>query len=122
MIGSFVLDCVYLLPKIYGMINLMFWDLTILKFLRKKLQHKNISAIVNLRQQEKTMVSKITKIADKLVKVNENFTVNMYDNGFMLEVSGRNKKDDYATAKIMVTSINELVDLIRETAEMERVD
>ncbi len=89
---------------------------------KKKLQHKNISAIVNLRQQEKTMVNKITKIADKLVKVNENFTVNMYDNGFMLEVSGRNKKDDYATAKIMVTSINELVDLIRETAEMERVD
>jgi len=68
------------------------------------------------------MVNKIPKIADKLVKVNENFTVNMYDNGFMLEVSGRNKKDDYATAKIMVTSINELVDLIRETAEMERVD
>ena len=31
----------------------------------------------------------VSKVSDKLTKVNENFSVNMYDNGFMLEVSGK---------------------------------
>ena len=26
---------------------------------------------------------------DKLAKVNDNFTVNMYDNGFMVDIGGR---------------------------------
>ena len=62
---------------------------------------------------------KISKLSDKLDKVNESFTINMYDNGFMIEVSGR-KDDDWCTAKIMVPSIEELVVLIKEAAEMER--
>jgi hypothetical protein len=62
---------------------------------------------------------KITKISDKLDKVNETFTVNMYDNGFMIEVGGR-KDDDWKTAKIMVPTIEELVVLLKEAAEMER--
>ena len=62
---------------------------------------------------------KISKLGDKLDKVNESFTVNMYDNGFMIEVSGR-KDDDWKTAKIMVPTIDELVVLIKEAAEMER--
>lgn len=61
-------------------------------------------------------MSKITKLA----KVGDSFTVNMYDNGFMLEVNGRNKKDDWATAKIMCTSLDDLVALIKEVTEMER--
>lgn len=28
----------------------------------------------------------VSNISDKLVKVTENFTINMYDNGFMIEV------------------------------------
>lgn len=62
---------------------------------------------------------KITKLSNKLDKVNESFTVNMYDNGFMIEVGGR-KDDDWRTAKIMVPTIEELVVLIKEAAEMER--
>jgi len=31
----------------------------------------------------------VSKISDKLTKVNENFTVQMYDNGYMFEISGR---------------------------------
>jgi hypothetical protein len=60
------------------------------------------------------------KITDKLSKVDESFTVNMYDNGFMFEAAGRDSEDDWATAKIMCTSIDEVVDLIKEVAEMER--
>jgi hypothetical protein len=65
-------------------------------------------------------MAKVTKISDKLSKVNDNFTVNMYDNGFMLEIGGRNKDDDWANAKIMCNSVEELVALIQEAASMER--
>jgi len=61
----------------------------------------------------------ITKISDKLVKVNENFTVNIYDNGFMIEVGGRDREDNWTAVKLMVNNIEELVTLIRETVEME---
>jgi hypothetical protein len=62
---------------------------------------------------------KITKISDKLDKVNESFTINMLDNGFMIEVGGR-KDDDWKTVKLLVSSMEELVVLIKEAAEMER--
>jgi hypothetical protein len=64
--------------------------------------------------------AKVTKISDKLSKVNESFTVNMYDNGYMLEIGGRTADDDWSNAKIMVQSIDELVALIKEASEMER--
>ena len=62
----------------------------------------------------------ITYLSDKLIKVNENFSINMYDNGFMVEASGRNKKGDYVTAKIMCSSIDEVVSLVREACRMDR--
>ena len=62
----------------------------------------------------------IKTLSDKLIKVNENFSINMYDNGFMIEVGGRDDNDDWATAKIMVSTVDELITLVREAAEMER--
>ena len=62
----------------------------------------------------------VNTISDKLVKVNENFSINMYDNGFMIEVGGRDDNDDWATAKIMVSTVDELVALVREAADMDR--
>ena len=61
----------------------------------------------------------VSKINDKLVKVNESFTIHRYDNGYMIEVSGRNKKSDYQTAKIMVSNADDLVTLVRETLDLE---
>ena len=55
----------------------------------------------------------------KLVKVNDSFTVNRYDNGWMVEIGGRNKKDDWVTAKIMCNTEDELVTLIKEYNSME---
>jgi hypothetical protein len=62
----------------------------------------------------------VKTIADKLAKVNENYSINMYDNGFMLEIGGRDHDEEWKTAKIMVSSIDELVALVREAAELER--
>ena len=67
-----------------------------------------------------TKKSAVKKISDKLVKVNESFSVNMYDNGYMIEISGRKSDEDWSTAKIMVNTIEELVELIKEASEMER--
>ena len=62
----------------------------------------------------------VKTISDKLTKVNENFTINMYDNGYMIEIGGRTPGDDWANAKILVNTIDELVELIKEASEMER--
>jgi len=62
----------------------------------------------------------VSNVGDKLVKVNESFTINMYDNGYMIEIGGRNKKGDYTNAKIMCTNVEQLVALVQETCSMER--
>lgn len=55
----------------------------------------------------------------KLVKVNDSFSVYRYDNGWMLEVSGNDKKDDWKTAKVMCNTEEELFALIKEYNQME---
>lgn len=65
-------------------------------------------------------MAKTAKIGDKLVKVSESFTVNMYDNGFMIEVSGRNKDDDYTTAKVIISDVDELLGLVKEITTMTK--
>ena len=59
-------------------------------------------------------------ISDKLTKVNEAFTINMYDNGFMIEVGGRDDNDEWKNTKIIVPTIEELVALVKEAASMPR--
>ena len=62
----------------------------------------------------------VSTIQDKLTKINESFTIYMYDNGYMIEVGGRDSENDYKTAKIMVTNLEQLVALVQEATEMER--
>jgi hypothetical protein len=64
--------------------------------------------------------STISKISDKLAKVNESYTINMYDNGFMIEIGGRDSEDEWKNAKLMVPTVEQLIELVREVAEMER--
>ena len=60
------------------------------------------------------------KLKEKIEKVNDNFSVYMYDNGFMLEISGRDDNGDWTTAKILCKDMDELIALIKEAAVMER--
>ena len=62
----------------------------------------------------------VNKISDKLVKVSESFQVYMYDNAYMIEVSGRDSEGDYKTVKLMVPTLDQLQSLIKETTEMDR--
>jgi hypothetical protein len=56
---------------------------------------------------------------NKLAKVNESFTINRYDNGFMIEISGRDKDNDWKSCKIMCSTESELFDVIKEALVME---
>jgi hypothetical protein len=60
------------------------------------------------------------KISDKLTKVSDSFTINMYDNGFMVEVNGRHSDGDWKTAKIMCTNLEQLIECVSEATTMER--
>lgn len=68
----------------------------------------------------KMATAKVNKLGDKLTKVNESYTINMYDNGFMFDISGRNKKSDYVNVKIICATIEDVVALVVEASEMER--
>jgi hypothetical protein len=64
----------------------------------------------------------VNRISDKLTKVNESFTVHMYDNAYMIEVSGRDSENDYKSVKLMVPTLEQLYSLIKEVSDMERDD
>jgi len=55
----------------------------------------------------------------KLLKVNEAITINRYDNGWMVEIGGRNKKEEWATTKTLCNTEDELLSLIKEYNGME---
>ena len=59
------------------------------------------------------------KISDKLEKVDTSFSVHRYDNGFMIDVSGRNADEEYKSAKILVKTVEELLELVKEAATMK---
>ncbi len=61
----------------------------------------------------------VTKFGDKLTKINESYTINRYDNGYMVEAGGRNKKGDYVSAKLLCNTLDEVLALVREACEMD---
>lgn len=58
------------------------------------------------------------KISDKLVKVENSFTVNRYDNGFLFTVGGRNENDDWRNAYIVCDNMESLLNLISEYSKL----
>lgn len=60
------------------------------------------------------------KIADKMTFVDDSFNVSMVDNGFVFEIGGRNEDGEWSRAKVIVTSIEDLLSLIKEAAELPR--
>lgn len=61
----------------------------------------------------------MAKMLTKLAKVSDSFSVNRYDNGFMFEVSGRDKENDWKTAKVLCNSEADLLAVIQEYNKME---
>jgi hypothetical protein len=55
----------------------------------------------------------------KLAKVNESITINRYDNAWMVEIGGRDKKEDWKNSKTVCNTEEELIALIKEYNAMD---
>jgi hypothetical protein len=73
---------------------------------------------INLKEN-KMATKKVSKLGDKLSKVNESININRYDNGFMVEVGGRDDENDWKTAKILCTTEEEMLAVVKEWNSME---
>ena len=58
----------------------------------------------------------------KLSKVNENISINRYDNGWMVEVGGRDDENDWKTSKILCNTEEEMLAVIKEWNSMDVAD
>lgn len=56
---------------------------------------------------------------NKLVKVNESITINRYDNGWMVEVGGRDADSEWKTSKILCNTEDEMLAVVSEWNSME---
>jgi hypothetical protein len=61
-----------------------------------------------------------TKVSDKLTKVGEYVNVYFYDNAYMVEVSGRNAEDDWATVKLVCRDLTEVQTLLEEVDSLPK--
>ena len=59
------------------------------------------------------------RLSDKLSKVNESITINRYDNGYMLDVGGRDNENEWKSTKILCNTLEELLILITEYTNLE---
>lgn len=57
---------------------------------------------------------------NKFKKIDDCFTVNMYDNGYMVEFGGRDFDDEWRRSKIVCNTIEEVVKLVKEISELPR--
>ena len=62
----------------------------------------------------------VKKISDKLSKVNDSLTINLYDNGYMVEVSGRGLDDDWTNVKILCANLDEVAALLKEANDLDK--
>lgn len=62
----------------------------------------------------------ITKVSDKLVKVNECANVYFYDNAYMVEISGNDSNDDWATVKLVCKDFTEVQAILVEIDTLPR--
>lgn len=77
-----------------------------------------IRELDNIKLEYETMSKKLNKLS----KVNENISINRYDNGWMVEVGGRDDENDWKTAKILCNTEEEMLAVVREWNSMEVAD
>lgn len=58
----------------------------------------------------------------KLKTVNESITINRYDNGWMIEIGGKDFNDDWKTQKFIVNTEEELLAYVKTYNSMKLSD
>lgn len=62
----------------------------------------------------------ISKVADKLAKVGECVNVYFYDNAYMVEVSGRDDNEDWASVKLVCRELSEVTAILEEVESLPK--
>jgi hypothetical protein len=57
---------------------------------------------------------------EKLAKVGDNFQVNMYDNGYMLEFDGTDTEGNYIKAKVVCTTLEDVIGVVIAACSMDK--
>ena len=65
-------------------------------------------------------MKKITNLVDHFAKVNDNYTVTNCQNGYVVEVSGQDKDENWINAKYVFKTFEELKDVVQDLAWMPR--
>ena len=55
----------------------------------------------------------------KLSKVNESITINRYDNGWMVEIGGRDSDNEWKNCKIVCNTEEEVLAVVKEYNTMD---
>jgi hypothetical protein len=50
----------------------------------------------------------------------DSISVNFADNGYVVEYSGQDENDDWANAKLVVNTVQEVIDILKDVAENRR--
>jgi hypothetical protein len=66
------------------------------------------------------MAKGISKVSDKLSKVGECVNVYFYDNAYMVEISGKDAEDDWATTKLVCRDLTEVQALLEEVDSLPK--
>jgi hypothetical protein len=61
---------------------------------------------------ENDMSNLVETINNKIRKRDEDFRIYTYDNGYLIEVGGRNDEDDWVTAKVFAQTIAEVQEAV----------
>ena len=56
----------------------------------------------------------MVKLKPYFKSLNESITVNRYDNGYMVEVSGRDHEDEWPTKKFICSDLKEVFEILTE--------
>ena len=54
------------------------------------------------------------KLKDVFLKVNETVSVNRYDNGYMVEIGGRDLGDEWINKKFVANTLDEVIEVIKD--------
>ena len=61
-----------------------------------------------------------TSITKGFTSIDENYSITQCSNGYILEINGRDKKDDYLNCKHLVMKHEELIDVLIEVDQAIR--
>lgn len=57
-----------------------------------------------------------------LTKIGDQVSIYLYDNGYMVEASGKDENDDWTTVKLVCETPDELFRLVKQFISLERDD